>query len=232
MYLGISQRATRENSPYRKASRLTSQALAEKVLMIIRTGLTLILAVTSCVASVLTGLASRAEQSLHDSVYISPTWGFSVRWYDDEWTVDQQTTSDGVDTLWLTDSMGNAVGFEGRAGYSGDARACLDDLVSAVQETTDAGDAVVATDESDRPFKIFHPWRSWTVLLVPVQADDQASPVDQLVYLDCRTLVPDEAVFIRYFVAPAETFSDELPQLDVLNAALPRDAWYGSVYEG
>jgi hypothetical protein len=200
--------------------------------MITRIWLTLILVVTSFAASTINGLASRAEQSLRDSVYISPTWGFSVRWYNDEWAVDQETTTDGVDTLWLTDTMGNAVGFEGRAGYSGDARACLDDLVSMVEETTDVGDAAVATDELDRPFKIFHPWRSWTVLLVPGQADDQESAVDHLVYLDCRTLVPDEAVFVRYLIAPAETFSDELPQLDVLNAALPRGAWYGSVYEG
>jgi hypothetical protein len=199
--------------------------------MITRIGLTLILVVTSFVASTINGFASRAEQSLRDSVYISPTWGFSVRWYDDEWTVDQETTTDGVDTLWLTDTMGNAAGFEGRTGYSGDARACLDDRVSAVQETMDASDAVIATDEFDRPFKIFHPWRSWTVLLIPVQADDQELAVDHLVYLDCRTLVPDEAVFVRYLVAPTETFSDELPQLDVLNAALPRGAWYGSVYE-
>ena len=65
------------------------------------------------------------------------------------------------------------------------------------------------TNSTDR--SIFHPWRSWIVLLVPVQADDQESVVDHLVYPDCRTLVPDEAVFIRYLVAPAATFSDELP---------------------
>ena len=199
--------------------------------MIARIWLTLMLFGASFVASASNGLASRTEQSLRDSVYISPTWGFSVRWYDGEWVVDEETSADGVDTLWLTDTMGNAVGFEGRAGYGGDARACLDDRVSAVQETTDAGDVTVATDELDRPFKIFHPWRSWTVLLVPVRADDQGSAVDHIVYLDCRTLVPDQAVFVRYLVAPVETFSDELPQLDVLNAALPRGAWYGSVYE-
>jgi hypothetical protein len=197
--------------------------------MITRIWLALVLVVTTFVASATTGFASRAEQSLRDSVYVSPTWGFSVRWYDDEWTVYQETTTDGVDTLWLTDTMGNTAGFEGRAGYSGDARACLDDLVSGVQETTAAGDAAVATDEFDRPFKIFHPWRSWTVLLVPVQADDQEPAVDHLIYLDCRTLIPDEAVFIRYLTAPAEMFSDELPQLDVLNAALPRGAWYGGI---
>src|SRR5215211_2228557 len=132
--------------------------------MLTRIWLTLILVMTSFVVSALNGLASRAEQSLRDNAYISPTWGFSVRWYDDEWTVDQETTADGVDTLRLTDTMGNAVGFEGRAGYSGDARACLDDLVSVAQETMAADDAPVATDEFDRPFKIFHPWRSWTVL--------------------------------------------------------------------
>jgi uncharacterized protein YheU (UPF0270 family) len=200
--------------------------------MTARIWLTLILVVASFVASAMTGVASRAEQSLRDRVYISPTWGFSVRWYDDEWTIDQETTTDGVDTLWLTDMMGNAVGFEGRVAYSGDARTCLDDRIATVQETMNAGDAVVVTDEFDRPFKIFHPWRSWTVLLVPIQADDQESAVDHLIYLDCRTLVPDEAVFVRSLIAPAETFSDEVPHLDVLNAALPRGAWYGSVYEG
>jgi hypothetical protein len=200
--------------------------------MITRIWLTLMFVVTGFATSTIHGLASRAEQSLRDSVYISPTWGFSVRWYDDEWSVDQETSSDGVDTLSLSDTMGNAVGFEGRAGYGGDARACLDDRVSAVQETTDAGNATVATDEFDRPFKIFHPWRSWAVLLVSTQADDQESAADRLVYLDCRTLVPDQAVFVRYLVAAAETFSADLPQLDVLNAALPRGAWYGSIYEG
>ena len=101
-----------------------------------------------------------------------------------------------------------------------------------MEESTDTGDSAVATDEFDRPFKIFHPWRSWTVLLVPVRGDDQESAVDHLVYLDCRTLVPEEAVlFVRYLIAPAATFSDELPQLDVLNAALPRGAWYGGIYE-
>jgi hypothetical protein len=136
--------------------------------MITRIWLTLILVVANFLASTINGLASRTEESLRDSVYISPTWGFSVRWYDDEWTVDQETTTDSVDTLWLSDTMGNAVGFEGRAGYGGDARACLDDRISAVQETAQAGDAAVATDELDRPYKIFHPWRSWAVLLVPV----------------------------------------------------------------
>ena len=83
--------------------------------MLNRILLALVLVVTSLVASTIVGMASRAEQSLRDSAYTSPTWGFSVRWYDDEWTVDQETTTDGVDTLWLTNTMGNAVGFEGRA---------------------------------------------------------------------------------------------------------------------
>jgi hypothetical protein len=56
--------------------------------------------------------------------------------------------------------------------------------------------------------------------------------VDHIVYLDCRTLVPDEAVFIRYLIAPAATFSNDLRRLDVLNAALPRGAWAGHLFSG
>jgi hypothetical protein len=64
--------------------------------MLARIWLTLILVMTSFVASTTNGLASRAEQCLRDRVYISPTWGFSVRWYNGEWTVDQETTTELV----------------------------------------------------------------------------------------------------------------------------------------
>jgi hypothetical protein len=148
-----------------------------------------------------------------------------VRWYGDEWTVDEESSDDGLDTLWLEDADGNLVGFEGRIGYGGDARACLDDLAIGVQEAPAASDVVQVRDELERPQKIFHPWRSWVVLLVGYEDEASGEVEDHLVYLDCRTLIPGQAVFIRYLVAPVATWPDDLARFDVLNAALPRGAW-------
>jgi hypothetical protein len=169
-------------------------------------------------------------RGLHDMTYVSPTWGYSVRWYADEWTIDQETSAGGAESLWLSDSSGNTVGFEGRAEYGGDARSCLDDQLAKVEEAPEISDVTVLQDELGHPQKIFHPWRSWILLLVAYGEAGQT--VDQILYLDCRTLRPEEAVFIRYLVAPAATFSNELPQLEILNAALPRSAWAGNIYTG
>jgi hypothetical protein len=160
------------------------------------------------------------NRGLRDMTYTSPTWGYSVRWFADEWTIDQETSADRADSLWLSDSTGNMVGFEGRASYGGDARTCLDDQLAIVEQAAGISDMTVVRDEFDHPQKIFHPWRSWILLLAP--SADAGEPGDQILYLDCRTLRPDEAVLIRYLIAPVATFASDLPQLEVMNAAQAR----------
>jgi hypothetical protein len=129
---------------------------------------------------------------------------------------------DGVDRLRLTDALDSSMLFEGRAGYHGDTRDCLDDLLTRLE--SDGGhDIVVLRDDLDRPQKLYHPWRSW--MLVIAGFEEAGQMVDQVVYLDCRTLVQDEAVLIRELRTPAATFSDELWHFDALNAAMPRSAW-------
>ncbi|MFN8593891.1 MAG: hypothetical protein U0031_20715 [Thermomicrobiales bacterium] len=172
--------------------------------------------------------AAYARPGLHDRQYISPTWGYVVRWYSDEWTIDDQASNDGIDTLALSDGEGRRVAFAGRAGYGGDARACLDDQIAAIESSPDASDLAVVRDEFDHPQKFYHPWRAWIMLLAG-RAEGGAR-VDHVVYLDCRTLAPDDAVLIRTLEMPATAWSDELWPLDVLNAALPRGAWWGGVY--
>lgn len=200
--------------------------------MTVRLGLVMLVTAIALGGFPVGALAAREDGTLRDAVYVSPTWGYAVRWYGDEWTIDEETSEDGVDTLWLADADGNLVGFEGRLGYGGDARSCLDDLVIGVQDAPAASDVALVRDEFDRPQKIFHPWRSWVVLLVGYEDEDGGEVVDHLVYLDCRTLRPGQAVFIRYLVAPVETYPDDLAHLDVLNAALPRGAWWGDAGRG
>ena len=108
--------------------------------------------------------ASRAELSLRDTLYVSPAWGYAVRWYGDEWSVAEETSSGESDRLRLTDALGSVVTFEGRRDYQGDARTCLDDQLEQI--AAEGGqDIMVLTDDLDRPQKIYHPWRSWMALL-------------------------------------------------------------------
>lgn len=171
-------------------------------------------------------LASREDFSLRETFYFSPSWGYSVRWYGDEWFVTDEASQDGVDRLAIENGGGATIRFEGRSAYLGDARACLDDQIAAL-EAEGASDIAVLYDDMQRPQKIYHPWRSWILLIAAAPADE--GTLDQAIYLDCRTLMPDDAVFIRELRMPAADFSSDLPELDVLNAALPRGAWVESV---
>ena len=162
------------------------------------------------------------RDSLRDTFYFSPSWGYSVRWYGDEWFVADESSQAGDDRLVSENGAGASIRYEGMSAYLGDARACLDDQIAAL-EASGAENIAVLQDDRQRPQKIYHPWRSWTLLIAAVPTD--AATADQAIYLDCRTLKPDEAVFIRELRMPAADFSSDLPELDVLNAALPRGAW-------
>jgi hypothetical protein len=61
---------------------------------------------------VLAGLApanvAQAQQAtIKDTIYISPGWGFSVRWHYDDWIVDADIVSPGSNTLGQRDDEGN-----------------------------------------------------------------------------------------------------------------------------
>jgi hypothetical protein len=159
----------------------------------------------------------------HDMTYTSPTWGYSVRWHADEWAVDEDTSEDGVDSLWLSDAVGNIVGFDGRPGYGGDAAVCLEEFIGIVEEIPGASDIEVVFDEADAMQASWDPRWSWIILLARLPAGDQQ--IDYVVYLDCRTLAPGTAVLTRMLAAPTSTFDASIERFAVLQAVLPRGAY-------
>jgi hypothetical protein len=166
--------------------------------------------------------ASREERSLHDMNYVSPTWGYMIRWYGDEWRVDDQSSEDGFDSLWLANDDGVIAGFQGGQEYAGDATACLDDLIAGIEQYPGAVDPVIVEDEEGTQQISRDPWLSWVVLLVGLPTGEET--VDQVVYLDCQTLVPGEAVLSRMLAGVAAGFDQDDLRFDVLNVALPRSA--------
>ena len=172
---------------------------------------------------ILDATASRQEASLRDTVYVSPSWGYLVHWYGDEWTVSDESSVDKTDQLWLKNGAGTVVGFEGGPGYGGDATICLEARIAAVKTIPGATDVVIVTDEEDAVQALWDARWSWATLLARLPVDDQ--PVDHVIHLDCRTLAPGRAVLTRYLASPVAGFQEDDPRLDVLDVAFPRGAW-------
>ena len=160
-----------------------------------------------------------AEDALRDQSYTSPHWGFGVRWYGDEWTIDAATSTDGVDSLALRSNAGDVARFAAGALYDGDATACLDDQIAKVEQTPGAKNVAVVQDELGADQEYRRPLRAWTLLLV---TRDEG---DLFVYLDCRTLAPNQAMVLRALYGPAATFEANYDSFGVLDATLPRGAW-------
>ena len=76
-----------------------------------------------------------ADTGIDGASYTSPTYGYSVEWDDDDWTVDPDAElvdegSDGLDRLYLTHSEGDdlfsGLYVESKVAYDGDLDDCLD----------------------------------------------------------------------------------------------------------
>jgi hypothetical protein len=164
------------------------------------------------------GLAQQGSR-LRDQHYTSPNWGFSVRWHGDEWRIDDQASADGTDSLWLRNDDGVIAGFVAGALYGGDAPACLDDQIAMIEAMAGVDDLPLIQDELGAEQTYRRPARAWSLMVLP--QDDG----DLVIYLDCRTLIPSQASFIRTLVSPAATFEADFDTFSVLNATLPRSAW-------
>lgn len=163
-------------------------------------------------------------RGLRDSISRSPTWGYTVRWHSDEWTVSEGLRAEGTETLSLTDVTGNRVMFMASPRYDGNAIACLDDQLAALEAIPGARDIEVVHDETDARQMFRDARRAWVVVLVRLPIDRDV--VDHVVYVDCLTLAPGGAVLVRTFIGAASTFNDSAGRLDVLAVVLPRSAYH------
>src|SRR5687767_1639256 len=73
-----------------------------------------------------------ARQGVEGDTYVSPTFGWSISW-DETWTVDDEGTEDGIDSLTLTDPL-NIVYFEAYEGHGGDVDACIEDVLANLED--------------------------------------------------------------------------------------------------
>lgn len=166
-----------------------------------------IASVALCVTPLAPSPAARAQQTtatIKDTVYISPHWGFSVRWHYDDWILDLDLAAEDSDTLGLRDNANNYLLFTGERGFGGDADACLDQMIVDAGETP-GPDLAVATDSIGDPYESRGSDQSY-VLYQTTAAEADGNPEDLVVYAECQTLVPGDAVLKRQYSGDPDTF--------------------------
>jgi hypothetical protein len=165
------------------------------------------------------------ESALKDMVYVSPTWGYSVRWYSSEWTIADESSDEKTDVLALQDTLGNFISFSGSPQFEGDASACLDDMVDQVLAIPGAADPETVEGDFGMPFDWREPEQAY--ILMQVRLPVAGVLQDHAVYLECQTLVPGEAVFQRYYSGPVavldQWYDDIVETLE--GVFLPASAW-------
>ena len=165
------------------------------------------------------------ESALKDAVYVSPTWGYAVRWYSGEWTIVDESPDGKIDTLALQDTLGNTIAFSGSTQLEGDAATCLDDMVEQVLASPGAADPETVEGDIGMLYDSREPEHAYTLMQVQLPVDGVLQ--DHAVYLECQTLVPGEAVFRRYYSGPVEVFDQWYDDIvETLEGVfLPASAW-------
>jgi len=157
------------------------------------------------VAVMLAPLEYAAAQStpvsgVDGSTYTSPTYGYTLSWDDSLWSVTDEYTEDGYDLLTLgTDTA--ALYIESFYFYQGDPGACLSGERVAIADDNGLKDLDPLTDNDGNPIETVEADVATGLYDFPATADT----LESVVYLQCRTLIPESAVLvITGFLDPAE----------------------------
>jgi hypothetical protein len=163
---------------------------------------------------------------LKDMTYVSPTWGFEIRWYSSEWTVANESSDGEADILILEDGLGSSIEFSGIPQSGSDAQSCLDGMIEEALAVPGAVDAETVLNEYGEPFTWSEPNQAYTLFQIRIPVDDALQ--DHAVYLECQTLVPGEAVFQRAYSGPVGVFDQWYEEIaeTVEGVSLPASAWW------
>jgi len=148
------------------------------------------------------------------STYTSPNYGYTLSWDDETWTVPDggeiTDSSQGYDSLRL-DGPNGLVYVYAWQGYEGDASSCLEGE-SDYYETESEGvlDWEIATRANGDPITDAdgESW-AWGVYNLTYQdpADDNAEPRELTDYIECRELIPGEAILIIFASAERTSYN-------------------------
>ncbi len=143
------------------------------------------------------------DAGVDGNTYESPTYGYTLEWDEDLWTVDEErTASEDRDVLYLDYTDGGFLIVEGYEDYDGDPEDCLEGSSAEILESGEVDDVAPLEDEVGDVIEgddddVF--FAAYTLEIGPDTA---------VAYFDCRTLVEDEAVLAFSLLVPEEAVED------------------------
>lgn len=151
-------------------------------------------------------------EGISGATYTSPTYGFGVAWNDTIWQAEAQVGEDGFDELELIAASGTLYIWAGDV-YNGDPAACLqgeseffandDPAITDWAPAEDADGEPITGETSNAAYGVF-------TLTYTDQTEEDAESVNLVDYIECRELVPGEAVMIILATSTPEQYNDHI----------------------
>lgn len=150
------------------------------------------------------------------STWEGPNTGVRLSWDPAEWSVEDEYVNPGYDGLQLGTSI-STVYVEAYDGYEGDAGACLTDAEQQIgaregvtEVTPVAGHSLPVPDDVRGEAELFG---------VTARLAD-GTVFHGTEYVECRTLVPGQAVLVLTWQTITSAYDDELPRVEALFGTL------------
>jgi hypothetical protein len=160
----------------------------------------------------LTSAAAGILAQIEGESWTSPTYGFSVSWAGTEWQPDPEGTLTAVgperlDRVHLLNGV-SSLYFEGATRYQGDLPACVAEEANLLSQETGVSEIRPYRDEEGVQLVASGPNSSAAAFTLTLSIGDQE--VELVDYVECRTLIPEQAVLIITLVTQPPVFDQEL----------------------
>src|SRR5215211_7289062 len=160
----------------------------------------------------LTTAAAEIFAQIEGERWTSPTYGFSVSWAGTEWQPDPAGTLAAVgperlDRLHLLNGV-SSLYFEGATRYQGDLPACVAEEANLLSQETGVSEIRPYRDEEGVQLVADGPNSSAAAFTLTLAIGNQE--VELVDYVECRTLIPGQAVLIITLVTQSPVFDQEL----------------------
>ncbi|HEU5433431.1 MAG TPA: hypothetical protein VFU81_17330 [Thermomicrobiales bacterium] len=152
---------------------------------------------------------SGEDVGMTDASYTSPTWGYTVRWRNAEWTLDRQDSASGDDVLQLANDKA-FVRYEGTAQFGDDPAACRKQLLATLTGIDGVSDLEIVPSSDGNLIWFQDDARADGLYIF--RFDQNGSGGDWLAWLDCQSLVPGKSVLAISQIGPVDSFDLEHAQ--------------------
>ena len=146
------------------------------------------------------------DSGLDGNAYESPNWGYTLEW-DGGWKAMEVTSDDGLDTLHLRTTR-SSLYLIGEDAHRGDPPTCLEDWTNALSGEKDVDDWKPLEDEDGDPVAGEGRGRAWAAFSLNY-ANDAGDEFGYVAYLECRTLIEDEATLTILHVTSQDDYEAE-----------------------